>query len=210
MYRWAAEQQQETKTQQITAPQNNNKEEKEEYFTDPRDGQSYFVMEIGGLKWLADNFNYDGGEGCFIHADDDREDETCGRLYTWAAAHAVCPEGWRLPTREDWKTLFEIAGGCEYYDDKEHKDWITIGDPKKAFDYLLEDGDSHFEIPLAGDYDTEEKIWDSYDEWACFWTATNHGNETAWYAGLNSKECSTQIATWKKSAAFSVRYVKDI
>ena len=28
-----------------------------------------------------------------------------GRLYTWAEAKTVCPEGWRLPTKEDFESL---------------------------------------------------------------------------------------------------------
>ena len=63
--------------------------------------------------------------------------EKYGRLYTWAAAmdsvgiwndngkgcgfgescspkypvHGVCPEGWHLPTDEEWNTLFTAVGG---------------------------------------------------------------------------------------------------
>ena len=28
-----------------------------------------------------------------------------GNLYTWEEALEVCPEGWRLPTDEDWQNL---------------------------------------------------------------------------------------------------------
>ena len=28
-----------------------------------------------------------------------------GNLYTWEEALAACPEGWRLPTDEDWQNL---------------------------------------------------------------------------------------------------------
>ena len=33
-----------------------------------------------------------------------------GNFYTWEEARTLCPEGWRLPTDEDWKNL-EIALG---------------------------------------------------------------------------------------------------
>jgi len=40
--------------------------------------------------------------------------DTFGRLYTWHAANdprGVCPEGWRIPSQTDWKTLFGFLGG---------------------------------------------------------------------------------------------------
>ena len=90
---------------------------------------------------MAENLNYDdsvstpnlkGGNWCY----DNKEEncETYGRLYTWAAAmnleskyngsHAedlvqtkhqgICPEGWHIPTYEEWYTL------------EDYVDWLDL------------------------------------------------------------------------------------
>ncbi len=75
-----------------------------ESLTDPRDGQMYKVVEIGGTKWLAENLNYKA-KGSFCYEDDASYCEQYGRLYTWDVAQNVCPEGWRLPSESDWGAL---------------------------------------------------------------------------------------------------------
>ncbi len=52
-----------------------------ESFTDPRDGQSYDVVKIGGLTWFAENLNF-ATEGSVCPEDDSRNCDKYGRLYT--------------------------------------------------------------------------------------------------------------------------------
>ena len=90
-----------------------------ESFTDARDGQSYDVVQIGSQTWMAENLNYAAvaesganasGNGAYCPDGDERNCKRMGRLYTWAAAQTACPEGWRLPTREDFVALAKAAG----------------------------------------------------------------------------------------------------
>lgn len=87
-------------------------------FTDPRDGQVYntitFKKKIGDAvverTWFAENARYDV-EGSYCYKDTDAYCEKFGRLYNYAAANKACPEGWHVPTIDEWNYLFTFFGG---------------------------------------------------------------------------------------------------
>ena len=88
----------------------NAAEKRGKLLTDSRDGQAYMTMKIGNQVWMAENLNYEMADSyCY----DDRTSNCSkyGRLYTWDAAMKACPLGWHLPTQNEWKTLFAMAGG---------------------------------------------------------------------------------------------------
>ena len=79
--------------------------------TDPRDGQIYKTVKLkDGKTWLAQNLNFDVGEGSWLYKDP-KNVEKYGRLYTWEAALKACPIGWHIPTDEEWNTMIKNYGG---------------------------------------------------------------------------------------------------
>ncbi len=56
---------------------------------------------IGGLTWAGTNI---GMAGYFVGTPDD-----FGNYYTFDEAQTACPEGWRLPTREEFEKLIEAG-----------------------------------------------------------------------------------------------------
>jgi len=77
---------------------------------DARDGQTYKIVTIGSQTWMAENLNYEiAKSSCFKN--DPSKCEQYGRLYFWAAAMQACPQGWHLPSLEEWKILMDAVGG---------------------------------------------------------------------------------------------------
>ena len=102
---------------------------------DVRDQKTYKTIVIGTQTWMAENLNYSVAmfeqNWCYENSLD-----SCakyGRLYTWSVAmdsartfkdcdssgicspiypaRGICPEGWHIPSREDFETLITTVGG---------------------------------------------------------------------------------------------------
>ena len=104
-----------------------------ESFTDSRDGQSYDIVKIGSLTWMAENLNFET-ESSACPDGDSRNCKRLGRLYTWAEAKSVCPEGWRLPTKADFEALMAAADGSGVVL-KARDGWFKKGNGSDAFGF---------------------------------------------------------------------------
>ncbi|WP_367390681.1 FISUMP domain-containing protein [Lewinella sp. LCG006] len=82
---------------------------KSNQFVDSRDLRVYEVVTIGAQDWLGADLKFHTPESfCY-----ENEEENCreyGRLYNFQEAKTACPEGWRLPTETDWRTLEQALG----------------------------------------------------------------------------------------------------
>jgi uncharacterized protein (TIGR02145 family) len=73
----------------------------------------YESVTIGNQIWMLDNWdnNYTGSK---VYNDDENNRAIYGGLYTWAMVTAsdFAPDGWRLPTNQDFLDLMSFLGGA--------------------------------------------------------------------------------------------------
>ena len=149
-------------------------------FTDPRDGQSYKTVKLkDGNIWMAQNLNFDVGEGCWFYDNDPKYEQEYGRLYTWEAALKACPEGWHVPSDEEWWTLAKVYGGVHNFD--KHKD---EGNAKISFDLLTKVGDSGF-AALFGGYLDSERSFHNIENSGNYWSIDENLLDTAYCYSFN-------------------------
>lgn len=186
-----------------------------ESFTDPRDGQSYDVVKIGSLTWMAENLNYET-ETSACPDGDSRNCKRLGRLYTWAEAKTVCPEGWRLPTSADFAELISVASG----DDvrplagaalKSRDGWFKKGNGTDEFGFNALPAGYRVAISKADDGTISGGKFDGIGGYAYIWSVTEdpeNRESNAFYLFLSFSSDAASINAFAKEDYRSVRCVK--
>lgn len=79
-------------------------------FVDERDGKVYRYRNVNGTDWFVTNLAYE--DKGFSYKNFDVMWDIYGGYYSHADATEgnICPEGWTLPSEEDWKALVSSTG----------------------------------------------------------------------------------------------------
>jgi len=182
-------------------------------FKDPRDGQEYKVVQIGNRIWFAENLRFKS-DTSLVYEDNPDYEKQYGRLYHFDDLSDLAPDGWRIPTKEDFLSLEDCIDGFKNFNPISQKQilsmalrvpraWRLGGIDKEGVDALgfacLPAGD--FENGAFGNLGSKASIWSNsrseYD-----------GDSQSAYA-LEMNGMFAGVSLRNLNGAYSVRCVKD-
>ena len=206
------------------------------------DGNTYRTIKIGDQWWMAENLrvtHYRNGDaipkvtgnsewtdlssGAYCAYDNDESNaETYGYLYNWYAvddSRNIAPEGWRVPTDEDWKQL-EMALGMSQ-SEADDIDWRSYSEGSKLAgnaslwnDGVLENnsafGVSGFSA-LPGGYRVAYLggYYRHMGFFAYIWSSLEASHDLAWHRALKNSHTGVWRGTNGKEDGYSVRCIRD-
>lgn len=146
------------------------------YFTDKRDGNVYGYLKIGNYIWMAENLRYmpaSYGGSCNSYLQCGARDQqdtidyyNIGLSYNVTERDTVCPEGWHLPSKDEWLDLTAVSeddgdfcGDDEMWDFSRHY-WTIEATNSTGFTMLS----------TAGRYGRRGRISGMFSK-AAFWTS---------------------------------------
>jgi uncharacterized protein (TIGR02145 family) len=172
-------------------------------FTDTRDGKVYKTVKIGDQVWMGENLAFKTSDGWSVYEDISDYVKTHGYLYTWTAATKACPDGWRLPSMQDWWFLSNGLGG-----------------DGEAGGKLKQEGTSSWKSPNTGATNSSgftalpsgrngDRAREYIGTTTCFWTNVDDDDVTSWCGALYSSRGDLALYPVEKKNGFSVRCIKN-
>lgn len=170
-----------------------------ETFTDARDGRTYKIARIGSQTWMGENLDYKTAESSCADGDE-RNCEKYGRLYAWNEALGICPDGWRLPSRDDFLKLVndvggEVVAGAAL---KSGSGWFKKGNGNDRYDFS----------GLPAGFKNGAGKFDGIGGYAYFWSSSEGEDDMAYYMFLDFSSDAAKMNAFVKTDARSVRCVK--
>lgn len=202
-------------------------------FTDQRDLATYKYIVINDQVWMAENLAYipesdesdgSGIQHIYIYGNSDiaKLDKTStnykiyGALYNWVAANQLCPDGWHLPSDDEWGNLESFLG-------MEKSEIDSIGWRETGFGgkklrttgnqyWTSLDGfgglDSYGFSGLPGGF-VEPYVFSGINLFAGFWTSTAIEGDSAVLRLLSPYSVGIRRDIGSQDIGFSVRCLKD-
>jgi uncharacterized protein (TIGR02145 family) len=202
------------------------------------DGNVYGTIKIGNQWWMTENLSvthYRNGDpvpnvadntswsnlttgACCNYDSDEGYADTYGRLYNWYAlgdTRNIAPEGWHVPTDDEWKQLEKYLGMS--HAEAEDIEWRGTDEGGK----LKEAGTTHWNPPNTGATDEASfsalpaGFRDSYGNfsgmgsYADFWCAIEASSIGAWFRALGFSYSEVYRLGTHKRRGFSIRCIQD-
>jgi uncharacterized protein (TIGR02145 family) len=226
-----------------------NEDNPNELFLDSRDGEYYEIVDIYGQCWFVENLRYEPSDyytpdsvewannwnnreeqPAWCHPLNDEElSQTLGVYYNWYAVENgnLCPNGWHVPSNQDWELLTENLGG-RFEAGKKLKDTL-IWQSSESDGVIMATNESGFTARPAGDrvFDASFRqiSWSSFDDDGYWWSSdkmlggdsidpasslAHDTTEYAYYRSLHSGSAFGPLLRWGlKVGGFPCRCIKD-
>jgi uncharacterized protein (TIGR02145 family) len=197
------------------------------------DRNVYQTVNIGAQVWMAENLqvtHYRNGDAilniknfdqwsdltwdAYCDYGNDEYHTTPGHLYNWYTVNDfrnIAPEGWHVPSDEEWKQLEMCLGMIQ--PEADDIGWRGIDEGSKmksSMSYWASDATnaSGFSA-LTGGYRHSNGDFLDYYLSAYFWSSTIQNSDDAWYRYLNHDESRVNRDAADRRFGFSVRCVRD-
>jgi uncharacterized protein (TIGR02145 family) len=198
------------------------------------EGNTYRTVQIGTQCWSAENMRShcdNKGNPLFVGVSDEPSDyyflpyffnpsnnpRKYGYLYNWRAALEICPEGWHLPSKEEWEKLIDyVKSNSDYCCDGKTKNtaksfasnngWNEATGKCQVGNDPIANNTTGFNAIPTGTY---SENYSSFGSQAVFWTSTEGAPETAFYYALVFNFSYIQRGAFYKKSGYAVRCVRD-
>ncbi|MBP7152303.1 MAG: fibrobacter succinogenes major paralogous domain-containing protein [Paludibacteraceae bacterium] len=190
------------------------------------DGNVYQAVAIGSQVWMAENLRttrYSDGSPiplvtdnaewsgyytsgyCWYNNDQTTYGNTYGALYKWASIELnPCPEGWHVPSDDEWTTLTNYLGGHSVAGGKLKETGTTHWDSPNT-DATNESGFT----ALPGGLRLRNGEFFNVRSEGIWWSSTEHTIEQAWIRSIFNNSGNLDRYPNFKNDGYSVRCVKD-
>ena len=208
--------------------------------------QEYKTVKIGKQIWLAENLKVtryrNGDEILEVTVGREWDDlstgaycayrnwvgnaNTYGYLYNWFAVsdkQNIAPEGWHVPTDDEWKVLEKVLGMSQAEADyNDYRSGSPVGSKLAGRADLWDSGDlknngafgeSGFSaLPggsRGGHRNDRAGFFGDLGDGVYFWSSTEYDSGNAWYRHLRYFESGVYRRSCDKRRGFSLRLVRD-
>ncbi len=191
-------------------------------------GQTYNTVLIGSQCWMKENLNYETGNS-WCYDNDTANCNTYGRLYDWetimngeassnsvsSGVQGICPNGWHLPSDEEWKIL---EGTVDTQYEVGHQEWDVDGwrgldagqRLKTTTGWFSNTGtDIYGFSALPGGCRYSYGDFDDLGIHAIFWSSTEGNSSYAWGRVLTCSYGEVYRENYSKGYGFSARCLRD-
>lgn len=188
------------------------------------DGNTYNTIKIGNQTWMTRNLNvehYRNGDpipqvqdkeewdalttGAWCYYENQSENGTVfGKLYNWYAVNdsrGLAPDGWHIPSDDEWTQLINFLGGQEVAGEKMKttSGWDEGGNGSNSSGFTA----------IPGGYRTHDGYFSNMGKNSLFWSTTEFNSERVWFRNVIGSIPDVYRPNYAKDFGLSVRCIKD-
>ncbi len=171
-------------------------------YKDPRNGKEYNWIIVGETKWMIDNLSYKIDSGCYAFKGRNDKAEKTGYLYTKEGANRAIPNGWRLPTTDDFDKLLE----CLYFtnDKIDHQFYY----------YCIRDNDFGFNwSDKSGEYWSKTETFSQglpFKRYYSYWAESSDNGSDFYFSYSNFWKQAHITSASSKENGYFVRCIQNL